>query len=557
MQIAIYARVSTGRQAENELSIPDQLRQVRQWAERNGHAVVKEYIEPGASATDDKRPVFQNMMLDAAQKPAPFQLVVVHSFSRFFRDHIEGAIYQRRLRKYGVRVESITQQTSEDPSGEMHRSMIMLFDEYQSKENAKHTLRGMQENARQGYYNGAKAPYGYKTVDAGQTGTRGRMKKKLALEPVEAEIVREIFDLYVDGRNNAPRMGMKEIANTLNRRGVLMRGKLWRVQKVYNILSSTTYAGTHVFNKEHSKTRQIKDEAEWVKMAVPAIVSQEQFDLAAKFRDSFTPLKCAPRRETSPNLLTGLLKCNGCGATMVAVTSGKGEEYRYYKCSSRVSKGNKACKSEAYRMDVLDNLILDAFRQKIYTAQYIRDVIDTYRRHMNQNGGEDAQRAKKLEAELREVEQAESKLFEAIEKGVLELDDRLKGRVQQHRMRRETISAELAGLQVKQQTPLQTLTPQKIDAVANVLNKRFSISTPFSRAYIRGTVNDIRVTGDFLKVSGDYRTMANLVAANGQIDPTEKVRRFIPEWRPLIDAVRTRYKREVPNLHDIALINPH
>ncbi len=95
MQIAIYARVSTGRQAENELSIPDQLRQMRQWAERNGHVVVKEYIEPGASATDDKRPVFQDMMADATLKgTSPFQLVVVHSFSRFFRDHVEGAIYQ-------------------------------------------------------------------------------------------------------------------------------------------------------------------------------------------------------------------------------------------------------------------------------------------------------------------------------------------------------------------------------------------------------------------------------------------------------------------------------
>jgi len=54
MQIAIYARVSTGRQAENELSTPDQLRQMRQWAERNNHIIVKEYIEPGATATDDK-----------------------------------------------------------------------------------------------------------------------------------------------------------------------------------------------------------------------------------------------------------------------------------------------------------------------------------------------------------------------------------------------------------------------------------------------------------------------------------------------------------------------
>ena len=57
MQIAICARVSTGRQADNDLSIPDQLRQMKQWAERSGHVVVKEYVEPGATATDDKRPV--------------------------------------------------------------------------------------------------------------------------------------------------------------------------------------------------------------------------------------------------------------------------------------------------------------------------------------------------------------------------------------------------------------------------------------------------------------------------------------------------------------------
>src|ERR1700733_9673143 len=195
MNIALYARVSTTRQAENDLSLPHQLRQMRAWAERNGHVVVKEYIEPGNTATDDKRPVFQDMMADATLKGAtPYQIIVIHSFSRFFRDHIEGAIYQRKLRKHGVKAESITQQTNDDPSGEMHRSMIMLFDEYQSKENAKHTLRGMQENARQGYFNGSKAPFGYKTIEAGQTGLHGRVKKKLSIHEPEAETVREIFE---------------------------------------------------------------------------------------------------------------------------------------------------------------------------------------------------------------------------------------------------------------------------------------------------------------------------------------------------------------------------
>lgn len=79
MRIAYYVRVSTTRQAENDLSIPDQVRQIRQWATQNNAPVVWEFVEPGASATDDRRPVFQQMIAVALQKPAPFDAIVVHS----------------------------------------------------------------------------------------------------------------------------------------------------------------------------------------------------------------------------------------------------------------------------------------------------------------------------------------------------------------------------------------------------------------------------------------------------------------------------------------------
>ncbi len=535
MQVAIYARVSTGRQAENELSIPDQLRQMRQWAERNGHGVAKEYIEAGATATDDKRPAFQDMMADATMRgESPFQLIVVHSFSRFFRDHIEGAIYQRRLRKHGVRVESITQQTNDDPSGDMHRSMIMLFDEYQSKENAKHTLRGMQENARQGYFNGSKAPYGYKTVDAGQTGTRGRIKKKLAIDDKEAEMVREIFTLYVHGVSS-PRMGMKEIAKHLNSRNFTMRGKPWRIQKIHDLLSSLTYVGWHVFNRTDSKTMKRKEEAEWVKVPVPAIIDQALFDQAIKLRGANTLKNCAPRRENSPNLLTGLLRCGGCGATMVKITA-KNNRYRYYKCSGRLAKGNTACNSPNFPMEKLDNLVLEAFKDKIYTPDHIRAVIDTMRDHAKHHGGEDKLRIKKLEIEAKEIEQAENKLYEAIERGILELDDKLKIRVKQHKERQQAITVELDALRRQNPTPMQTLTPQKIEAISRVLNKRFSTSTPFSRAYLKATVNEITITDDLLKLSGENKTLAALIASNGIIDPNSAVHRFIPDWRARDDS---------------------
>ena len=86
MQVALYARVSTVRQAENELSIPDQLQQMRDWAKHNGHLVVREFVEPGASATDDRRPIFQQMIADAQVKPPVFDAIIVHSLSRFFRE---------------------------------------------------------------------------------------------------------------------------------------------------------------------------------------------------------------------------------------------------------------------------------------------------------------------------------------------------------------------------------------------------------------------------------------------------------------------------------------
>jgi DNA invertase Pin-like site-specific DNA recombinase len=57
---------------------------------------------------------------------------------------------------HGVRLISITQDLGDDPMSVMMRQIMTLFDDYQSKENAKHTLRAMKENARQGYWNGTR-----------------------------------------------------------------------------------------------------------------------------------------------------------------------------------------------------------------------------------------------------------------------------------------------------------------------------------------------------------------------------------------------------------------
>jgi site-specific DNA recombinase len=180
---ALYMGVSTGRQAEHDLSIPDQRRQLESWCRTQGFTVAAEFIENGASAGNDRRPAFQQMIERACDGEQAFGVILVHSYSRFFREAFEQEFYLRKLAKHGVKVISMTQPVGDesDPVQAMMRKVIALFDEYQSKENAKHVIRSMKENARQGFWNGATAPLGYKLVEAEKRGTK--IKKKLDIDP--------------------------------------------------------------------------------------------------------------------------------------------------------------------------------------------------------------------------------------------------------------------------------------------------------------------------------------------------------------------------------------
>src|SRR3546814_7794862 len=132
---AIYARVSTVRQAEHDLSLPDQIAQCRSWCERHGVEVVEVYTEPGASALDEDRPVFPEMIFAARKADHPFDLVLVHSLSRFSRDSLHSELYVRELRKVGVELVTITQAVTQDAGGAMLRRMHNIFNQHQSRDN--------------------------------------------------------------------------------------------------------------------------------------------------------------------------------------------------------------------------------------------------------------------------------------------------------------------------------------------------------------------------------------------------------------------------------------
>lgn len=508
MIVALYARVSTVKQAEKELSIPDQLGQMRAWCERQGHSVAVEYVERGASAMDDRRPAFQQMIAEACRSPQPFTAIVVHSQSRFFRDMVEFAVYERRLNRAGVKLLSITQPTGDDFSGEMLRRVISLFDEYQSKENGKHTLRAMSENARQGFFNGSTPLFGYRTEVVEIPGNKGK-KKRLAVDEGEAVVVRKIFALYVRGDGGCP-LGMLGVARALNRMGIAVRGRPWSKGRIETILQDRIYVGEHYFNKKSAKMGKVKPKEEWVVCPVSPIIEEEVFTAAQRRREAQHPSRVPPRVVSSPTFLTGILKCGSCGAGMTLAT-GKGGRYRYYKCSSRIRKGD-SCESRNLPVGELDALVRQALCERVFTEQRVRGMLEQLRARLQKKRGRSSEGLKRLRAELEQNRLGSERLFEAVEKGLLAMDGTLAKRAHVLQARRQALLVEIAGIERQDAMPSRLLLPRNIQAFCRALKeKMLDGQSGFGKGYVRLLVEEIRVWGRKVVMRGHHASLAQLM----------------------------------------------
>ena len=532
MIVALYARVSTTKQAEKDLSIPDQLAQMRAWCRGQGHSAATEYVEAGASATDDRRPVFQRMIAEACVSPSPFEAIVVHSLSRFFRDSLEFGLYERNLKRFGVRVLSMTQQTSDDPSGEMIRRIFSVFDEYQSKENGKHTLRAMRENARQGFFNGSRPPVGYKTVEVELPGNKGK-KKQLEVDRGEAVVVKRVFERYLYG-HQGQELGLHGLAAHFNEQGILIRGRQWTKGRVYDILTNRSYIGEHCFNKYEKRggaVRRLKPQHEWVLIKVEPVIGVEMFVAVQEKLASRSPEQVPPRVVTCPTLLTGLLKCGRCGAGMTLAT-GKGGKYRYYKCSSRILKGKDTCTADNLPTDRVDRLVLSTLADRVFTAARVNSMLEGIRRRLSRSRDSQDGKMKQLTKELEDVQKRSAQLYEAVEKGLLPMDGTLTDRANKLQAQRQALLTELAGLRRLKQMPMDALGPKSVAAFTAALRERLlGQDRTFGKRYLKLLVEEIRYQDKQLVMKGSYAAVGRVIGHREQGTPGG-VPCFGMDWLP-------------------------
>ena len=528
LRAALYLRVSTARQAEHDVSIPDQKRQGEAYCQARGYQLVETFVEPGASATNDRRPEFQRMIEAGTSKPAPFDVVVVHSFSRFFRDHFELEFYVRKLAKNGVKLVSITQEMGDDPMHVMMRQIMALFDEYQSKENAKHVIRALKENARQGFWNGSLPPIGYRVVAAEQRGAK--TKKKLEIDPLHADTVRLIYRLALEGDGTTGQMGVKNIVSYLNRNRIFTRdGGRWGIGQVHRILTRRTYRGEHEFNKR-TKTKELKPVSEIVTVPVPPIIDRETFDAVQKLLKARHPRVTPSAVISGPTMLTGLIHCARCGGAMT-IRTGKGGRYSYYACSMKARQGPTACEGMAVPMDKLDGLVADHLEQQLLQPERLETILAAALDRREEHAERRREHIAELNKRVTESEARLKRLYDAIEAGVADLDDpALKDRIDGLKAIRDQAKADADRAQAMLQNSGQkAVTPQMLRKFAKTARQRIRLEGGgYRRDHLRALAQRVEVAEGEVRIMGSKSRLLQTLLANGGVNsvPTQGLK-----WR--------------------------
>ncbi len=414
MNVALYARVSSEKQAENDLSISAQLKALRNYAGKNGWTVFKEFVDEAESARSANRPAFQEMIAYAKKKTKSFEAILIWKHSRFARNREDAIIYKSLLRKQGVSVISMNEQVDDTPAGKLLEGIIEVIDEFYSLNLAEDTVRGLRENANRGFQNGS-IPAGYKAkkvVDGHNERT------KLEPDEIFAPVIQRIFALALKN------MGIKEIANTLNGEGVKTRtGIPWANSTVKYVLKNETYTGTLVYGKmsKHKNGNNGNNGLIRIENNHPALVDKHTFDVVQRLMSKRSPAMIHPQSLISDYLLSGIVFCGKCGAKMIGA-SAKSGEHHYYSCHNYMKRGIHVCDMRAVNRKELETLVVDRLKTLVLTEKNMKEVFDMVLEMINHNKANHDKSLKSIDDQLKGLRDRLGKLYNSLETGRIEIE---------------------------------------------------------------------------------------------------------------------------------------
>jgi site-specific DNA recombinase len=367
MKAAIYARVSTERQAERG-TIGSQVEALQAHVTAAGDELAGEYCDDGHSGARLDRPGL-DALRDAAEAGL-FEVVWCLSPDRLARSYAYQVLILDELARFGVRV-AFTDAPGldqDDPQARLLTQVQGVIAEYERAKIGERYRRGKLFRARAGEVISWKAPYGYRRIPRGPDGPA-----HLEIFEPEAVIARRIFADRGAGTT------IRQICRQLNADAVPTptgSRAVWGPSTVTRLLRNEAYIGRVYFNRTEAvpdrrpghHSRQVpRPRAEWIAISCPSIVADDTFEAAGKV--STDNAKWSPRRaEPGAWLLRGLVRCGPCGVgTSCHKMRGRnGTWHRYYYCHNhdplRAGGQDRRCPERNIRADALDEFVFGQVR---------------------------------------------------------------------------------------------------------------------------------------------------------------------------------------------------
>lgn len=354
----LYPRVSTDDQVREGFSLDEQEKEMKKLCMYKNYQIYKVYREEGVSAKNMNRPKFQEMIQDL--KDGKINRIIVYKLDRLTRSIQDLEVICKLIEKYHCSLDSVSEEINTDTAtGVFFIRMTTILAQLEIERTSERTKFGLKGAAKNGHFCG-KAPIGYRKIN-----------KELVIDDLESEVVKEIFDDYVNG------LSVCTITKKLNNKNALNRN--WRTTTIDRMLSNYIYCGDYLYGKRAKNMKPIH-----LENICPAIIDKETFKMVQTQKER--NLKNYTRKHTYVYMQK--IVCSKCNKIMggSSSTSKNKPTQIYYKCNccnTRINEKKIEKPLMLFLNDMLDYYLLIDNNFKSFFNEDLNIEINKYNKMLD------------------------------------------------------------------------------------------------------------------------------------------------------------------------------
>lgn len=495
LRVAAYCRVSTDEDDQLQ-SYENQVRHYTSEIEKNPEWInVGIFADEGITGVMTKKRDEFNRMIDLCRE-GKIDRIITKSTSRFARNTVDSLRYIRELKGLGISI--YFEKENIDTLKMDSETIITVYSAFAQAESE--SISGNIKIGKRHKYKAGDVPMMYGCLLGYRKGADGKPE----IVPEEAEIIRFIYDAYLNGN------GYVQISKMLEDKGYkTIRGnEKWSLGVVKNILTNEKYKGDVIMQKTYvsdlfTKTKKVnrgelpmylvRDHHEPI--IEPAVFDRVQVEIARRNSlKALTDKGSTPNSRHSKYALTGLVECSECGAKYRRTTwSKRGVKKVVWRCVSRLEYGLKYCKdSPTIEEERLHKGIIQAINKMLDDTDEIKSNLYGAIAEVLATTNDDKQI---VEIKVK-IDNLNAEIMNAIEEGVKERKNRNEIEDFCKRKHEEVaaLQAQLTQLTLKQQTGNSKKT--RLNDIYEYVSKVPGKLTEYDDVFARNTVTKVRILSE-------------------------------------------------------------